>query len=77
MVTQEFLDMLRCPLDPANTRLDLVGEALVCQRCRLEYPIKDGIPSMLPEEAKLPPSCASLEALPCKQAAPKTSEGTP
>jgi uncharacterized protein YbaR (Trm112 family) len=68
MVDPEFLDLLRCPLDPANTRLDLAGDALVCRRCRLEYPIKDGIPSLLPEEAKLPPGCSSLDALPCKQA---------
>jgi uncharacterized protein YbaR (Trm112 family) len=70
MVTQEFLDLLRCPLDPSSTRLDLVGDALVCQRCRLKYPVKDGIPSMLPEEAELPPGCASLDALPCRVAAP-------
>jgi uncharacterized protein YbaR (Trm112 family) len=70
MVTQELLDMLRCPLDPGNSRLDLVGDALVCQRCRLKYPVKDGIPSMLPEEAELPPSCASLDELPCRQSPP-------
>jgi uncharacterized protein YbaR (Trm112 family) len=69
MVTQEFLDLLRCPLDPSSTRLDLVGESLVCQRCKLKYPVKDGIPSMLPEEAELPPGCASLDALPCRTAA--------
>jgi uncharacterized protein YbaR (Trm112 family) len=72
MVTQEFLSMLRCPLDPANTRLDLVGDTLVCQRCRLKYPIHDGIPGMLPEEAELPPGCASLDELPCRQAARAT-----
>jgi uncharacterized protein YbaR (Trm112 family) len=70
MVTQEFLDLLRCPLDPSNSRLDLVGDGLVCQRCRLKYPVKDGIPSMLPEEAELPPGCPSLDALPCRQPAP-------
>jgi uncharacterized protein YbaR (Trm112 family) len=74
MVTQEFLDMLRCPLDPSNTRLDLVGDALVCQRCRLRYPIKDGIPCMLPEEAELPPRCTSLDSLPCKHMEPPAPE---
>jgi uncharacterized protein YbaR (Trm112 family) len=69
MVTQEFLDMLRCPLDPGHARLDLVDDGLVCQRCRLRYPVKDGIASMLPEEAQLPPGCASLDALPCRQPA--------
>jgi uncharacterized protein YbaR (Trm112 family) len=67
MLKQDFLDMLRCPLDPTNTRLDQAGDSLVCQRCRLRYPIKDGIPSLIPEEAELPPGCASFESLPCRQ----------
>jgi uncharacterized protein YbaR (Trm112 family) len=74
MLTQEFLDILRCPLDPAGSRLDLVGDALVCQRCRVRYPIKDGIPSLIPEEAELPPGCASLDSLPCRQATHHTTE---
>jgi uncharacterized protein YbaR (Trm112 family) len=80
MVTQEFVDLLRCPLDPSNTRLELAedGGALVCQRCRLRYPIKDGdIPSLLPEEAQLPAGCASLEALPCRQPAPPSPGPNP
>ena len=68
MLTQEFLDILRCPLDRGHSRLDLVADALVCQRCRLKFPVKDGIPSMLPEDAELPPGCTSLAALPCQQA---------
>src|SRR5262245_13767924 len=71
MISQQLLDLLRCPLDPGHAaRLDQAGDALVCQRCRLEYPVREGIPCMLPEEAKLPPSCASLDALPCKQPQP-------
>jgi uncharacterized protein YbaR (Trm112 family) len=67
MINQQFLDMLRCPLDPARTRLEEFACGLVCQRCRLKYPIREGIPCMLPEEAELPPGCARLEDLPCKQ----------
>ena len=67
MLTQESLDILRCPLDPDATRLELVGDALVCQRCRLRFPIKDGFPRMVPEDAELPPGCASLDSLPCRQ----------
>jgi uncharacterized protein YbaR (Trm112 family) len=78
MLTQEFLDLVRCPLDPGNTRLELAedGGALVCQRCRLRYPIKDGIPSLLPEEAQLPPGCPSFDALPCRQPAPSPGAAT-
>jgi uncharacterized protein YbaR (Trm112 family) len=76
MLGKDFLDILRCPLDPAHAaRLDEEGDALVCQRCRLRYPIREGIPCMLPEEAQLPPGCDSLSALPCQQQpAPLTPE---
>jgi uncharacterized protein YbaR (Trm112 family) len=66
----QFLDILRCPLDPAHTRLEPSPshDGLVCQRCRLVYPVREGIPCLLPEEAALPPGCDSLSALPCRQA---------
>jgi uncharacterized protein YbaR (Trm112 family) len=71
MISPQLLDILRCPLDPSRTRLDLVGDALVCQRCRLKFPIEKGFPRMLVEEAELPPGCASLRDLPCqREAAP-------
>jgi uncharacterized protein YbaR (Trm112 family) len=69
MISQELLDILRCPLDPTRTaRLEQDGDGLVCQRCRLRYPIKEGLPCMLVEEAHLPPGANSLQALPCQQA---------
>ncbi len=74
MISQQLLDMLRCPLDPQReARLEEAPGGLVCQRCRLEYPVREGIPCMLPEEAKLPPGCPRLDDLPCKQQ-PSTPE---
>lgn len=71
MISPQLLDLLRCPLDPDRAaRLEPAGEALACQRCRLMYPVRDGIPSLLPEEAQLPPGCATLAALPCQQPQP-------
>ena len=67
MISQQLLDLLRCPLDPAATRLEEAESGLVCQRCRLTFPIREGIPCLLPEEAELPAGCARLEDLPCKQ----------
>ncbi len=67
MISQELLDILRCPFDPSNTRLSLEGDSLVCQRCRLRFAIKDGFPNLVVEEAQLPPGCDSLEQLPCRQ----------
>jgi uncharacterized protein YbaR (Trm112 family) len=75
MISPEFLDLLRCPMDPSHTRLELAENALVCQRCRLTFAIKEGIPSLLVEEAELPPGYHSLQDLPCQQAA--RTEGKP
>lgn len=70
MISPQLLEILRCPLDPQHARLDLVESALVCQRCRLKFPIEKGFPRMLVEEAELPPGCASLKELPCQRGAP-------
>ena len=67
MISPQLLDLLRCPLDPSNTRLDQTADGLVCQRCRLQFPVREGIPCMLPEEAQLPPGCNSLDNLPCRK----------
>lgn len=54
MIDQELLDILACPVCKAAVRLD--GERLVCTNpaCGLRYPIRDGIPVMLVEEAEKP-----------------------
>ena len=67
MISPQLLDLLRCPLDPSNTRLDETADGLVCQRCRLLFPVREGIPCMLPEEAQLPPGCSTLDDLPCRK----------
>lgn len=67
MIPQDLLDRLRCPHDPTRAaRLEVEADGLVCQRCRLVFPIKEGVPCMLVEEARLPPGAISLEALPCQ-----------
>jgi hypothetical protein len=71
MISQDLLEILRCPLDPSHTRLGLENDRLVCQRCRLQFKIKDGFPVLIVEEADLPPGCASLEDLPCQRDAPR------
>ena len=59
-VDPKLLEILVCPLCKGklvyrkNARKD--GDELVCKADRLGYPVKDGIPVMLEEEArKLPP----------------------
>ncbi len=51
-VDKELLEILACPVDKAPVRED--GDHLVCAQCRRRYPVRDGIPVMLVEEAELP-----------------------
>lgn len=48
----ELLNLLACPVCKTGVRLDAIQ--LVCVQCQRRYPIRDGIPVMLVEEAELP-----------------------
>jgi uncharacterized protein len=51
----KLLDILVCPLCKGPLIYRKAEQELICKPCRLAYPIKDDIPSMLEEEArKLP-----------------------
>ena len=51
MIDKDLLDILVCPRCKGRLRLDEEKNMLVCDRCRLGYPIKDDIPIMLVDEA--------------------------
>lgn len=48
-----LLDIIACPICKGSLRFDKQGVQLVCQADRLAFPIRDGIPVMLEEEAKV------------------------
>lgn len=60
-VAPDLLELLRCPL--TRSRLRQEGDFLVAEAGGLSYPVRDGIPVMLIEEAKLPPGVSSLDDL--------------
>ena len=60
-IDAELLDLLRCPLTHSPLRQE--GEFLVATVGGLRYPLRDGIPVMLVEEAKLPAGVSSLDEL--------------
>ena len=63
-----MLDVLRCPMDPKReAKLALDDTRLVCSRCRLQFRIREGFPSLLVEEATLPDGCPSPNQLPCQR----------
>ena len=50
-VDPELLEILVCPACRGELR-EPGPEAIDCDRCGRRYPIRDGIPVMLPEEAR-------------------------
>lgn len=51
-VDPKLLDLLACPLTKANLRYDVEAGELISDKAGLAFPIRDGIPIMLVEEAR-------------------------
>lgn len=51
-LSQELLDILACPKCKGELRLLADDAGLECETCRLRFPIRDGIPVMLVDEAE-------------------------
>ena len=54
-ISQELLEILVCPLCKAPVRIKTDQSGLKCEQCHRVYPIKDDIPVMLIDEAKIEP----------------------
>jgi uncharacterized protein YbaR (Trm112 family) len=51
-VDPKLLEILVCPLTKGPLRYDMERQELVSERAGLAYPIRDGIPIMLVDEAR-------------------------
>jgi uncharacterized protein len=51
VISKDLLDILACPKCKGDIYLNDKKDGLVCEACRLMYPIKDDIPIMLIDEA--------------------------
>ena len=51
-IDPRLLEILVCPLTKTTLRYDAERNELVSLAAHLAYPIRDGIPIMLPEEAR-------------------------
>ena len=49
---KELLESLVCPVSGGDLVYDSELDELRCEKSQLAYPIKDGIPIMIPEEAR-------------------------
>lgn len=54
MIDKELLAILACPACKGDVKLDEAAQRIICQSCGRRYPIRDGIPVMLIDEAELP-----------------------
>ena len=51
-VDKKLLEILVCPLTKGALRYDADKQELISDKAKLAYPIRDGIPIMLVEEAR-------------------------
>ena len=50
ILDKKLLDILVCPV--SKEPLEQVGDELICKKSKLAYPIKDGIPVILTDQAR-------------------------
>ncbi|MFG6666707.1 Trm112 family protein [Halomonas sp. HNIBRBA4712] len=61
---KELLAMLVCPLCNGKLEYDRDAQELICYYDGLAYPIREGIPVMLPEEARVLSADEKLKSSP-------------
>ena len=51
-IEKDLLEILVCPITINKLILDEINNELISEEAKLAYPIRDGIPIMLPDEAR-------------------------
>ena len=51
-IDPRLLEILVCPLTKTTLEYDAEAQELISRAAKLAYPIRDGIPIMLPDEAR-------------------------
>jgi len=52
MIDARLIEILACPLCKAKIMLNTDKTEIICSKCKLAYPIDDGIPVMLIDKAR-------------------------
>jgi uncharacterized protein YbaR (Trm112 family) len=52
-IDPHLLAILVCPVSKGSLVYDRAAQELISQKAGLAFPVRDGIPIMLPEEARL------------------------
>jgi uncharacterized protein YbaR (Trm112 family) len=53
-VDKDLLEILACPNCRGEVDYDESAEIIECRQCHFRYPVRDGIPVMLVDEAEKP-----------------------
>lgn len=61
-IDKDLLDILACPKCKKDLTLTKDSSGLICNECKLVYPIKDDIPVMLIDEAQKLEVSSKVEA---------------
>lgn len=51
-IDPKLLELLVCPVTKSTLRYDAAANELISDQAKLAYPIRDGIPIMIPDEAR-------------------------
>ena len=51
-IDPKLLELLVCPVTKATLKYDVKANELISEKTRLAYPVRDGVPIMLREEAR-------------------------
>jgi len=51
-IAPRLLEVLVCPVTKHTLRYDAERQELISEAAKLAYPIRDGVPIMLPDEAR-------------------------
>ena len=60
-INPKLLEILACPVCKTDVKLTADDKGLKCVQCHRVYPIKEDIPVMLIEEAKIEPGRATKD----------------
>ncbi len=66
MLTEYDFSVYRCPIDPTRQAKIILDDIHIrCERCKVEFKSREGIPNFLVSDAILPENCSSIKDLPC------------
>jgi len=63
MINVTMLESLRCPIGKAS--LEYKNDSMICVSCGLIFPVIDGIPDLLIDDATFPAGIKNISELKC------------